>query len=57
MAYRVYLFPVSVLALGIGFYFAYYRKIGPRWSRIMLWLATVVSVFLWLSPYIVATHK
>lgn len=57
MAYRIYLFPISVLGLGLGFYLAYRRNIGPRWNRVVLWLATIVSFLLWLSPYIVSTRK
>ena len=53
MAYRVYLLPVSVLALAAGFYLSYWRRIGPRWNKIVLWTATVLSVFLWSLPYIV----
>jgi len=57
MAYRIYLFPISVLGLGLGFYLAYGRKIGPAWNRVVLWLATLVSALLWLSPYIVRARK
>jgi len=57
MAYRVYLFPLSALALAMGFYFAYGRKAGPRWNRVVLWLATIVSTVLWLSPYLRSWSK
>jgi hypothetical protein len=50
-AYRVYLFPVSVLALGAGFYLAYGKRLGPRWSRIVLWMAALLSAALWSLPY------
>ena len=53
MAYRIYLFPVSVLALAAGFYLHYGRRIGARWNRVALWGATVLSVVLWSLPYIV----
>jgi hypothetical protein len=53
MAYRVYLFPLSVLSLAAGFYLNYWRRMGPRWNRIVLWASTVLSVFLWSLPYIV----
>ena len=57
MAYRLYLLPVSILGLGMGFYLAYRRNIGPRWNRTVLWLATIASAVIWLSPYIVAGRK
>lgn len=52
-AYRVYLFPVSMLALAAGFYLAYWRRLGPRWNRAVLWIATVLSAFLWSLPYVI----
>jgi hypothetical protein len=51
-AYRVYLFPVSVLALAAGFYLAYVKRLGPRWNRVVLWIATILSAFLWPLPYL-----
>ena len=51
-AYRPYLFPVSVLALLAGFYLAYWKKLGPRWNRTVLWIATILSAFLWSLPYL-----
>lgn len=51
-AYRTYLFPVSILALGVGFYLAYWRQLGPRWNRAVLWAATIVSALLWSLPYL-----
>ena len=57
MAYRMDLLPISVLGLGLGFYLAYRRHLGPRWNRIALWLATALSVLFWLSPYIVRMRK
>ena len=57
MAYRVYLFPLSVLSLAAGFYLNYCRRMGPRWNRIVLWAATVLSVFLWSLPYIIRLTK
>ena len=51
-AYRIYLVPISVISLGAGFYLAYWKRRGPRWNRTVLWVATVVSVFLWLLPYL-----
>ncbi len=53
MAYRIYLFPVSVLFLAMGFYLSYWRRVGPRWNRIVLWVSTGVSVFLWSLQYFV----
>ena len=57
MAYRLYLFPLSVLSLAVGFYVTYWRGMGSRWNRIVLWAATVLSVFLWSLPYIIRLTK
>jgi len=51
-AYRIYLFPLSVLSLAIGFYLAYWRKVGPQWNRVALWIATILSALLWSLPYL-----
>ena len=51
-AYRPYLFPVWVLALAAGFYLAYWKKLGPRWNRTVLWISTILSAFLWSLPYL-----
>ena len=51
-AYRMYLFPISVLSLVTGFYLAYWRKVGPRWNRIVLWVAAILSALLWSLPYL-----
>lgn len=51
-AYRAYLLPVSMLALAAGFYLAYWRRLGPRWNRAVLWIATILSAFLWSLPYL-----
>ncbi len=53
-AYRIYLFPVSVLSLALGFYFSYRKRVGPRWQRVVLWAATVLSAVLWALPYLLA---
>jgi hypothetical protein len=53
-AYRVYLFPVSVLALALGYYFSYRKRIGPRWQGVVLWAATVLTAVLWSLPYLLA---
>src|SRR5579884_3302342 len=55
MAYRIYLFPVSVLALAAGFYFSYGKEIGPRWNRVVLWIVTGISAVLWSLPYLLST--
>jgi len=57
MAYRIYLFPVSVLALAAGFYFSYGKEIGPRWNRVVLWIVTGISAVLWSLPYLLSTMQ
>ena len=52
MAFRIYLFPVSVFSLALGFYLTYWKKMGPRWNRLVLWLATVFTAVLWVLPYL-----
>lgn len=52
MAYRVYLFPISVIAIAAGFYLSYWRGLGPRWNKIVLWAAALLSALLWSLPYI-----
>ncbi len=54
-AYRIYLFPISFLSLAIGFYLTYWKKVGPRWNRIVLWVATVLFALLWSLPYLLRT--
>jgi hypothetical protein len=51
-AYRPYFFAASVLALAAGFYLDYWKKLGRRWNRPVLWAATVLSAFLWSLPYL-----
>jgi len=50
--FRVYFVPVSVGFLGAGYYFAYWRKTGSRRQRIMLWVATPLTVLFWILPYV-----
>ncbi len=52
MAYRTYLFAISVLSLAVGFYLSYRRRLGPRWNRVVLWTATVVSAVFWSVNYL-----
>lgn len=57
MAYRIYLFPVSVAALAAGFYLSYGKRLGPRWNRRALWAATALSALLWSLPYWLAALR
>lgn len=47
-----FLVPVSAGFLGVGSYVAYGRKLATRPQRIMLLLATPLTVFFWILPYI-----
>ena len=29
------------------------KRLGPRWNRTVLWIATILSAFLWSLPYLV----
>ncbi|MFQ5946903.1 MAG: hypothetical protein ACE5NC_11780 [Anaerolineae bacterium] len=50
---RIYLVFVSAGFLGLGYYLAYWRGLGGRRQRVILWIATVVAVFFWVLPYLV----
>lgn len=47
---RVYLVPVSAGFLGLGYYFAYWRRFGGHRQRVVLWIATGLAVLLWTFP-------
>jgi hypothetical protein len=47
---QVALIPLSALSLVAGHYLAYRRGPGGRRQRILLWMATPVSVAFWILP-------
>jgi hypothetical protein len=49
---RLYLLPVSAGALGVGFYLAYWKGMGRRRDRLILWVATAVTLAFWGVPYL-----
>lgn len=49
-AIQVYLIPASALFLGLGFFLAYGKGIGGRRDRVILWIASAVSLGFWLTP-------
>jgi len=51
-ALQVFLVPVSAGFLAVGYYLAYWRKLGSRPQRLVLWLATPVTLFFWIFPYL-----
>lgn len=53
-AYRMDFLPVSLVALAAGFYLSYWRRMGPRWNRVVLWVASVLTAILWGLPYLIA---
>ena len=71
--YRPYFMGFTLLLLGTGFYFAYFRKAVTseattddcgceqpkkrQWGKVMLWVATVVTIVAMASPYILATFS
>jgi hypothetical protein len=48
---QIVLIPVSLASLALGHYFAYRQGADGRRQRVMLWIATPVSVALWIVPW------
>jgi hypothetical protein len=48
--WQVVLIPMSVVSLALAYYFAYRRGVGGYRQRVLLWIATPVSVALWVLP-------
>ena len=49
-AYRIYFLLLSLFFLGLGFYFHYVKRRGPRWHRWPLWGSAVLVLSFWLAP-------
>lgn len=49
-AYRIYFFPLSIFFMGLGFYFHYVKRRGPRWHRWLLWGSTLLVLLFWAAP-------
>jgi len=49
---QIVLIPVSVASLALGYYFAYRQGAEGRRQRLMLWIATPVSLVLWVVPWL-----
>lgn len=47
---RLPLVALSALFLGLGFYFAYWKRWGSKWHRSLLWAATVLNLIFWVLP-------
>ncbi|HEY9507573.1 MAG TPA: hypothetical protein VIQ27_16505 [Gemmatimonadales bacterium] len=47
-ALQIVLIPVSIASLALGHYFAYRQGAGGRRQRLVLWIATPVSLALWV---------
>lgn len=47
---QIYLIPLSALFLGLGFFLAYGKGIGGHRDRLILWIASGVSLVFWLTP-------
>ena len=50
-ALQIVLIPVSVASLALGHYFAHRHGAGGHRQRLMLWIATPVSLALWVVPW------
>jgi hypothetical protein len=48
---QIVLIPVSIALLALGHYFAYRQGAEGRRQRLMLWIATPVSLALWGVPW------
>jgi hypothetical protein len=48
---QIVLIPVSIASLALGHYFAHRQGVRGRRQRVMLWIATPVSVALWMAPW------
>jgi len=51
----IYLVPLSAGFLGLGFYLTHWKGFGRRRDRVILWIATAVTVFFWTLPYLFPT--
>lgn len=49
-AYQLYFLSLSLFFLGLGFYFHYVKRRGPRWHRWLLWGSTLLVFFFWAAP-------
>lgn len=50
--WQIDLVPVSAGFLGLGFYLTYWKGFGRSRDRVILWIATAVTVFFWALPYL-----
>jgi len=48
---QIVLIPVSIASLALGHYFAHRQGAGGHPQRVMLWIATPVSLALWVVPW------
>jgi hypothetical protein len=48
---QIILVPVSITSLTLGYHFAYRQDAGGRRQRVMLWIATPISLALWIVPW------
>jgi len=48
---QIVLIPVSLASLALGHYFAHRAGAGRRRQRVMLWIATPISVAFWIVPW------
>jgi hypothetical protein len=51
-AWRVVFLPISVGLLGISYYGVYTQNHSNRRQRIILWMATPLTVLFWVLPYV-----
>ena len=50
--FQIVLIPVSIVSLAVAHYLAHRRGAVGRRQRVTLWLATPVSLALWIVPYV-----
>ena len=49
---QIVLIPVSIVPLAVAHYLAHRRGAGSLGQRVALWVATPVSLALWVVPYV-----
>ncbi|MFQ5882594.1 MAG: hypothetical protein ACE5I9_09005 [Candidatus Methylomirabilales bacterium] len=48
--YRISFLLLSLSFLGLGYYFHYVKRQGPRWHRWFLWSSALLVLSFWLAP-------
>jgi len=49
---QIYLVLLSAGFLGVGFYLTYWKRFGKPLDRVILWIATLLTLFFWTLPHL-----